>query len=565
MSTQSRIRTWTVSVFLAVVAPAMALGDIPAAEEWIDVEVVINVLDGADAGNIDDALAKANEAFKKAKIRLVKKATDPNATADGDGSGGLDRGERDKAREEGQKALDKTTGAGKGVKVDIGSDISEDDPNTNGLAIHRNPVILVEPDADPNVLGRTIAHELSHVFTLDYDLYDPNDSGRLMYGYTDRGTDLDPNEVDEIRKGAKKRGTTYFIVPRTLPGQGVAVPPGLDWSVKAHGATLDDLSDIRIVDPRQRMVDPRDPTIQYADIREVVAFVDEPFSPSGCLQIDIQLGPAATGKFSVASSFDIEIATDPNDPLGNVRVDLQDWQVASAVWVGHGGPTTIPVDTIVQRNDEFIGNGKPPVFHDRSLEIHIPIEIVALQLTSAEPIIVRVQSGHLDYRQGFSAPPIQLLDQAGPFTCELERPCNCPGLTFYRSGPSQSGVHPVSVSGCGFVPERHIELLLDGKWIGRDRVRDDGSFVCSNVPVASKPGQVHSVIAREIEDGVSEGGATWAPGFFVLEPDDGSGPGPVVPPEPDCTQELVFDPRTGEFTIIVICDGVPVEEIPVGQ
>ena len=33
----------------------------PAAEEWIDVEVVVNVLDGANAGNIDDAITKATD------------------------------------------------------------------------------------------------------------------------------------------------------------------------------------------------------------------------------------------------------------------------------------------------------------------------------------------------------------------------------------------------------------------------------------------------------------------------------------------------------------------------
>jgi len=554
MSTQFWIRTWAVSVFLMVVAPTMAFSDgTPAAEEWIDVEVVINVLDGADAKGIDEALAKANEAFKKAKVRLVNKATDPNAKADGDGSGALDRDERDKAREEGQKTLDKTTGAGKGVKIDIGSDVSEDDPNTNGLSIHRDPVILVEPDADSNIFGWTIAHELGHVFTLGYDLSDPNDIRRLMYGYTDRGTDLDPNEVDEIRKGAKKRGTSYFIVPSTLPGQGVAVPPGIEWSVKARGGILDDFSDVRIIDPRQRVKDQRDPTIQYADIREVTAFVDAPFDPSGCLEIDVQLGPAPAGKFSVQSSFDIQIAADPNDPIG-VQVELQDWRVISVVWVDKRGPTTVPVDVIVQRNDEYVGNGKLPVFHDRSLEIHIPIEIVALQLTSAEPITVRVQSGHLDYRQGTAAPPIQLLDQTGPFICELERPCHCPGLTFYRSGPSQLGVHPVNVSGCGFIPGRNVELLLDEQRIGQTGVLDDGSFVCSNIPVTTKPGQVHSVIAREIEDSVRQGGATWAPGFFILDPSGPSGPKPVVPPQIDCTRTLVFDPSTGEVKIVVDCN-----------
>ena len=522
----------TVSLVLVGLLSAMLRADTPAAEEWIDVEVVVNILDGADAGNLDAALDKANEAFEKAKIRLVKKATDPNAKGDTDGSGGLDRVERDQARGSGQETLDSTTGAGKGVKIDIASDVNEDDPNTNGLSIHRNPVILVEPDADPNVLGWTIAHELGHVFTLDYDLYDPNFQHRLMYGYTDRGTGLEPNEVNEVRTGAKKRGRTYFRVPRVLPGQSVAVPPGLDWTVDAHGAILDDFSDVRIVDSHGTLRDRRDPSVQYADIREVIAFVDDPFDPGGCVQLDIQFGPAPTGVFPIDAFIDVVFERDPNDPIGDLQVSLQNGQVRDVVWVNEQGPTRVAADVIVRRNDEFVGAGKPPAFYDRSIEIHIPIELVPLQLTSAQPITVRVQAGHTDSRQGWSAPPIQLFDETGPFPLALERPCHCPGLTFYRSGPAQGHAHPVGVSGCGFLPERNVELLLDGQRMARTDVLDDGSFAF-NVLVATTPGQVHSAIAREVEDDVSQGGATWAPGFFILEPDEQTGPGPVSPPSTD--------------------------------
>ena len=53
-----------------------------ATEEWIDIEVVVNVLDGADANGVEDAIAKVNEILAPAKIRLVKKATNPNAFGD---------------------------------------------------------------------------------------------------------------------------------------------------------------------------------------------------------------------------------------------------------------------------------------------------------------------------------------------------------------------------------------------------------------------------------------------------------------------------------------------------
>ena len=48
----------------------------PAADEWIYVEVVVNILDGADAGNVDDAINE-NDEINKVKIHLVKKNNCP--------------------------------------------------------------------------------------------------------------------------------------------------------------------------------------------------------------------------------------------------------------------------------------------------------------------------------------------------------------------------------------------------------------------------------------------------------------------------------------------------------
>lgn len=43
--------------FCFIIQPIFIVhAEMPAAEEWIDIEVVINVLDCADASKIDDAL-----------------------------------------------------------------------------------------------------------------------------------------------------------------------------------------------------------------------------------------------------------------------------------------------------------------------------------------------------------------------------------------------------------------------------------------------------------------------------------------------------------------------------
>ena len=93
-------------------------------------KVGINILDGVNASNIDDTIIKAKEALNKAKIGLVKKATNPNAKGDTDGDGGLNRGERYKAAEERQKVLNKAIGACKGIKIDFADDV---DINNAGI------------------------------------------------------------------------------------------------------------------------------------------------------------------------------------------------------------------------------------------------------------------------------------------------------------------------------------------------------------------------------------------------------------------------------------------------
>lgn len=572
MNVRSCTRVWAVSVLLAGLLPVAVLRaqvidlkDVEL-EEWIDVQVVINVLDGVDPCDIDAALDKANRAFEQARIRLVKKATDPNATADADSSGGLSRQERNRAREQGQNTLNETVGAGKGVKIDIGSNIREESPNTTGLAIHRNPVILVKPHADPNVYGRTIAHELCHVFTLGYDLYDPNDRHRMMYGRRGGGTHLDPNEIERIRRSARKRGRAYWRVPLFLPkDERIPISAGLDWVPQAHGAILDGLHDVWIQDPLQVMGDviaPEDPTIQWADIREVVVFADDPFDPNGVVRIDIQLGPGSPGDWSVDSCFGVSFLAGPGELIGEVQVCLQDWAVHESVWLPRvPGDGPLPVDTVVHRNHKFVGMGEPPTFHNKSLEITIPTELVALQLVGDQSIRVRAGSQHRDWRRGLSAPPIQLSDQTDFFDFHFEPypSFDGPDLMFYRSDPTQLDVHLVGVSGWGFTPDGTVELLLDGAQVGRTDVLHDGAFAFSDIPVASRPDQVHSVIAREVDDHVNRGGAIWAPGFFILElpePDDRSDPDPEQPPLTDCRFSVVFDPLTGEVTVILDCDDV---------
>jgi hypothetical protein len=469
----------------------------PAAEEWIDVKVVVNVLDGADASKVDDAIKKANEALAKAKIRLVKSSTDPNAKGDTNGDGGLNRAERDKARENGQEALKKAVGAGKGIKIDIAGNCDANDAGAVGIAIHENPVIIVEPEADVNEFGKAIAHEIGHVLTLDYDKYNAVDVNSLMYGYTGSGTDLEVNEVNEIRKGARIRGTPYFIAPRVLSG-GVAVPDGINYSIDGFGAILDNFHDVLVNDPYHPITDPNDPNNQYADIGEITVFADEPFDPNSVFKTTIQLGRLPVGTWNVDSFFDITYRLESGQPLGRAHIARQDYRPqSSALWASiwydaNGLPTT---ETIVARGNiesEFRGNPHQAEPHNMTLHVEIPIELISLSLVSAQPIVVTCSSQHFDHRYFPDSTPVMLMDQTLPFKFGLSQPCHCPSLSFVLNKspavPDPNG--NVNIFGCGFEPNIP----------GRLYVESDSGVIANHPLTTSSDGRLTDAI------GVSDSG-----------------------------------------------------------
>ncbi|MHC4220970.1 MAG: hypothetical protein ACYST9_01000 [Planctomycetota bacterium] len=244
-----------------------------SADEWIDIPVVVNVVDNSDSSGVDEAIKKANEILSEAKIRLYVVQTNKPYNV-GHNNGDLTEAEGDTAQYAGENEVEGKCGAGKGLKLTIADDVWTEEPGAVGWAIHGNPVVFVEPDADSNEMGKTVAHEFAHSLTLDYDLYDPNDSNSLMYGYTDgNDTQLDPNEIEEIRKRAKKRGYSYFIVP-VNPTGGVAVPPGVEFSIDAHGALLDDFGDIMVDGAPWDPI--TDPNLGFADIHSISMFSDRP-------------------------------------------------------------------------------------------------------------------------------------------------------------------------------------------------------------------------------------------------------------------------------------------------
>jgi hypothetical protein len=84
-----------------------AKADVAAAEEWVDIDVVVNIIDASDANNVDAIIKRANEILKQAHIRLIVKKTNRNVNV-GNGDGNLTADEGDTAQEDGQKRAGKS-------------------------------------------------------------------------------------------------------------------------------------------------------------------------------------------------------------------------------------------------------------------------------------------------------------------------------------------------------------------------------------------------------------------------------------------------------------------------
>jgi len=511
----------------------------PTGEEWIDIPVVINIIDASDSSNVEEAIKKANEVFKQAKIRLVPKKTN-NGVVVGNGDGSLTEAEGGDAQDDGEQELSDTIKGGKGIKLTVADDVWSEKPNTVGWAVHRNPVVFVEPDSDPNELGHTIAHEMTHALTVDYDIYDPNFIDRLMYGYTGSGTTLDPNEIIEIRKEARKRGTAYVVKP-DYPTSGI-IPSGVEYSLNTFGGVLDPKEDVLV---EFGTLPP--PQFPFSDLREITVFCPDPGQPGAQLLVEVQF----EGPFVVDSFFDVvyqlgmDVDTNADfNPDFQVMIQIQSLQLTgiSPVQVdvhdlNEGNVMTIP-DAVLHDNLKYDGLPGPPILATSSLEIPIPLgffdpgsdpfippppwewnvfaytQIIDPGLGPQAAFIddAQLQSG-LDLSVGCcdstlrfacpQCPPPPVLNPDGglplppPLPPLLPDGLNSPGL--------------VGILGCGFSPSGPVEVQVAGQPVQLVTPEPDGK-VQAWVDMTPYEGIV-PVIMREVNDS-GPAGAHHAIGYF---------------------------------------------------
>lgn len=493
-------------ICLWLVLPVQAQG--PAPREWVELPILVNIIDDSDDSNIEAAIERANEILEQAHIKLVVKVTKKMNVGNGDPN--LTYVEGNTALRNGQRELDNWMrilgyGPRKGIKINVADDVWEEDPGTIGWCVHNIPVIAVET-GDANTMGNTMAHETIHVLTVAEESEDPNN---VMH-QTASGTELTPEQIDEIFPDGRARGRRYFVRARVLPDEGRAIPSGKDWVVDAEGAVLDSFFDVNC--PALGF-DPCDAEFGYGDLREVGLYCDSP-DEEGDTRLKIQLGgvfPATP--FNALYMIDVDYKTcygmiyggkiqmhvsrQEGDPNLYTYANCQNW-----LWSYNQ-----TLELLVHENHLFdIGEG--PVLFNHSLEVSIPAGffVTDLLLGCPEPPeafygVIRTQSSINDFRLSE-----YMEDDAEPFVFSRNNPCGAPTICFTSAG----------ILGRGFTGEIGVEI--DGVAVGTCVAEEDGTFMYLTDEMLELEAGLHSVIVKELDD-EKETGAAHAIGYFTYCPE----------------------------------------------
>ena len=245
----------------------------PAPAQGTQIPVIVNVYSNANVSTqyIAGAIAEANRILGQANIQLVPvKINDPVTSADdGDnGDGVFTYPERQGARAFGGKEVAGLPG-GRGMKLSFGAQVDATDANVIGVAVHRNPTIIVQQYGSTNDTGQTIAHEGAHVLTLSVmhaitptinsdtnghapPTNGPAGNGNLMAETNSPGaTNLTKLQIEEMKKELTNYGFNVkqfkenFPAVQALPQSGAARDDDGDAvSSGGHGGDVKDIHDL---------------------------------------------------------------------------------------------------------------------------------------------------------------------------------------------------------------------------------------------------------------------------------------------------------------------------------
>lgn len=245
---------------VALATAMLLMSVLPVAQaapaQGTQIPVIVNVYSNANVSTqyIAGAIAEANKILGQGNIRLVPvQINNPvtNSNNGDNGDGNFTYAERQKMRAHGGKEVGKLPG-GRGMKLSFGSQVDATNAGIIGIAVHRDPTIIVQQYGSTSDTGQTIAHEAAHVLTLSVKhmvatnvtsdtnghtppIPGPTGTGNLMAETNTPGaTNLTKLQLEEMNKELTNYGFNVKQFQQNFP----AVP-----ALAQSGAARDDHGD----------------------------------------------------------------------------------------------------------------------------------------------------------------------------------------------------------------------------------------------------------------------------------------------------------------------------------
>lgn len=425
----------------------------------VEIPVVVNVLNGMTFSQADaeKMVENMNKNLKPGGVKFTLKKVNQNVNV-GNNDANLDMGERNEARKKGRQEL-KDTCEGKGMKVYIANQPNSADPNYVGWACHRDNVIFVKPDSDPNLTGATASHEATHALTVKDHSTDPND---LMYPTND-GTNnkLRPEDIEEIKKRAPKLGTVYTIKTTDSGSSGKTKDDGTQKNIRGIGRAFDDFEDAVATGG---LFDPADPQFRYIDIEHVIVDCDDPTQPGVMVEIEIFPGGLFPDDFNVDSFFDVYFTPGPAMPAPATSVQIHIWRdnpgnplLAEATLLNDVGIPIMPLLPLeIIRNEMLDWENPVAEMYNDVIQCQVPLDMIATRPEPLYDAITVEATARMLYDERL--PGIEVLDEAGPFEFDIDSPAGPslkvgPAATFFADSAHW-------VFGSGFTPGETVTVLM---------------------------------------------------------------------------------------------------------
>ena len=448
----------TSKIFLTVALVVLFVSAIVWAE--VEIPVVVNVLSGVtfSQGDAEKMVENMNKNLKPGGVKFVLKDVNDNVKI-GNGDGDLDIKERNEAREKGRGDLKEKCG-GKGIKIYICNLPNAADPSKVGWACHKDNVIFVKPNSDPNLTGDGASHEATHALTVKGHSTDQND---LMYGDINGGTNLRPEDINEIKARAPKVGTVITKTPSDSKTSGKAKNDGVQKNVRAVGRVLDNFEDAIVTAGDPYLFNPSDPNYRYIDIEHILLICDNPTAAGAVVNVEIFPGGMFPDFFYVDSFFDVYF--EPNKmsvPEPNSILQIHIWRfspgplMAEAKMLNElGNPIATLTPPEIIRNEILDWESVPQLYND-VIECQVPLHLI---VSEPEPLISNINI-HSTSRlmEDERILGVQAIDETDNFSFDLENPAG-PSI---RVTPAATFVAESShwVFGSGFIPGETVTVMM---------------------------------------------------------------------------------------------------------